>query len=85
MVVDEHSNGAEGKPQGKLTFSEDGSTIFAAFGSATSGTVAVIDGASGAVIPNPGGFMEWGIESHRSSLFELDCVVRGYPGIRCCK
>ena len=38
------------QPQGSLSFSEDGSTIFAAFGHADTGVVSVIDAASGETI-----------------------------------
>ncbi|KAJ6784590.1 hypothetical protein PWT90_05514 [Aphanocladium album] len=41
---------ASSMPQGKITYSEDGSTIFAAFGFSDLGSVYVIDAASGKVV-----------------------------------
>ncbi|KAJ3492480.1 hypothetical protein NLG97_g5363 [Lecanicillium saksenae] len=41
---------ASSTPQGKITYSEDGSTIFAAFGFSDLGSVYVIDAASGKVV-----------------------------------
>ncbi|CAM1504288.1 Fc.00g018790.m01.CDS01 [Cosmosporella sp. VM-42] len=48
--VDLADSNAKNPPQGSITFSEDGSTLFVAFGSFGSGAVYVIDAASGEVV-----------------------------------
>jgi NET1-associated nuclear protein 1 (U3 small nucleolar RNA-associated protein 17) len=49
-VIDLPESGASQEPQGSIAFSEDGSTLFVAFGTAGSGAVYVIDAASGEVV-----------------------------------
>ncbi|KAF4446273.1 hypothetical protein F53441_10075 [Fusarium austroafricanum] len=49
-VVDVPESSASQEAQGSIAFSEDGSTLFVAFGSAGSGAVYVIDAASGEVV-----------------------------------
>ncbi|KAF5662319.1 small nucleolar ribonucleoprotein [Fusarium heterosporum] len=49
-VVDIPESFANQEPQGSIAFSEDGSTLFVAFGTAGSGAVYVIDAASGEVV-----------------------------------
>ena len=49
-VVDLVGSTASSQPQGSISFSEDGSTIFAAFGGVDTGVVYVIDASSGEVV-----------------------------------
>ncbi|KAJ3471347.1 hypothetical protein MRS44_001446 [Fusarium solani] len=49
-TVDIPDSSAKYEPQGSIAFSEDGSTLFVAFGTAGSGSVYVIDAASGEVV-----------------------------------
>ncbi|KAM0250571.1 hypothetical protein ACHAP5_002101 [Fusarium lateritium] len=49
-VVDIPESSASQEPQGSIAFSEDGSTLFVAFGTAGSGAIYVIDAASGEVV-----------------------------------
>ncbi|KAF4955720.1 hypothetical protein FSARC_11781 [Fusarium sarcochroum] len=49
-TVDIPEASARQEPQGSISFSEDGSTLFVAFGTAGSGAVYVIDAASGQVV-----------------------------------
>ncbi|ATY59434.1 WD domain containing [Cordyceps militaris] len=57
---------APSAPQGKITYSEDGSTIFAAFGFSDSGSVYVIDAASGKVIRILEGLWEGNLHAIRT-------------------
>ena len=52
--------------QGSVTFSEDGSTIFAAFGAVDTGVVYVIDAASGQVVKTLEGLWEGHLHSIRA-------------------
>ncbi|KAF4465129.1 hypothetical protein FALBO_8030 [Fusarium albosuccineum] len=49
-TVDIPESSTKSQPQGSITFSEDGSTLFVAFGTAGSGAVYVIDAASGEIV-----------------------------------
>jgi NET1-associated nuclear protein 1 (U3 small nucleolar RNA-associated protein 17) len=60
-------------PQGKVTFSEDGSTIFAAFGSSDTGSVYIIDAASGRVVRTLEGL--WGGQLHSIGILSPYIIV----------
>ncbi|KAF5253460.1 hypothetical protein FANTH_1646 [Fusarium anthophilum] len=49
-VIDLPESGVAQEPQGSIAFSEDGSTLFVAFGTAGSGVIYLIDAASGDVV-----------------------------------
>ena len=49
-TIDLADSNAKNQPQGSITFSEDGSTLFVAFGAFGSGAVYVVDAASGVVV-----------------------------------
>lgn len=53
-------------PQGSVTFSEDGSTVFAAFGAVDTGVVYVIDAASGAIVRTLEGLWSGKLQSIRT-------------------
>lgn len=57
---------ASSTPQGKITYSEDGSTIFAAFGFSDLGSVYVIDAASGKVVRILEGLWEGNLHAIRT-------------------
>lgn len=57
------SGSSSTSPQGKLTFSEDGSTIFAAFGFTDAGSVYIIDASSGKVVKTLEGLWEGQLHS----------------------
>ncbi|PNY29224.1 U3 small nucleolar RNA-associated protein 17 [Tolypocladium capitatum] len=54
------------KAQGSVTFSEDGSTLFAAFGAVDTGVVYVIDTASGQIVKTLEGLWEGQLQSIRA-------------------
>ncbi|POR32737.1 U3 small nucleolar RNA-associated protein 17 [Tolypocladium paradoxum] len=54
------------KTQGSVTFSEDGSTLFAAFGAVDSGVVHIIDTASGQIVKTLEGLWEGQLQSIRA-------------------